>query len=95
MCGICGQILWQHGQGAMNPVPAMLDRLVHRGPDGHWVRSDALATFGMARLTIRGLTSGQQPLVDEATGVMVVCNGEIDNHQALRAFLKERGRPVF
>ena len=79
----------------MNPVPAMLDRLVHRGPDGHWVRSDALATFGMARLTIRGLTSGQQPLVDEATGVMVVCNGEIDNHQALRVFLQERGRPVF
>ena len=95
MCGICGQILWQDAAAPMNPVPAMLDRLVHRGPDGHWVRSDAQATLGMARLTIRGLTSGQQPLVDEATGVMVVCNGEIDNHQALRVFLQERGRPVF
>lgn len=72
----------------------MLDRLVHRGPDGHWIRQDPAAVFGMARLTIRGLTSGEQPLVDSDTGVMVVCNGEIDNHLALREWLAERGRPV-
>ena len=72
----------------------MLNQLVHRGPDGHWLKSDDRAEFGMARLTIRGLTSGEQPLVDPETGVMIVCNGEIDNHMALRTFLKGRGREV-
>ena len=72
----------------------MLDRLVHRGPDGHWIKADHAASFGMARLTIRGLTSGEQPLTDAASGVMVICNGEIDNHLALREWLAERGRPV-
>ena len=95
MCGICGQVsLTGNARPAGTTVSAMLDRLVHRGPDGHWVKRDDRATFGMARLTIRGLTSGEQPLVDVETGVMVMCNGEIDNHLALRAWLAERGRPV-
>jgi asparagine synthase (glutamine-hydrolysing) len=93
MCGICGQVSFT-GNAFEPKVPAMLDRLVHRGPDGHWIKADASASFGMARLTIRGLTSGEQPLVDPATGVMVICNGEIDNHLALREWLAERGRPV-
>jgi len=93
MCGICGQVNFA-GQESGAAVPVMLDRLVHRGPDGHWIKSDPSAVFGMARLTIRGLTSGEQPLVDADTGVMVVCNGEIDNHRDLRDWLAERGRPV-
>ena len=95
MCGICGQVnLSGHPSPSDHVVTAMLDRLVHRGPDGHWIKADDTATFGMARLTIRGLTSGEQPLVDADSGVMVICNGEIDNHLALREWLAERGRPV-
>lgn len=95
MCGICGQVnLSGHPSASNHLVPTMLDRLVHRGPDGHWIKADHAATFGMARLTIRGLTSGEQPLVDADSGVMVICNGEIDNHLALREWLAERGRPV-
>ena len=95
MCGICGQVnLSGHSSAPDHVVPAMLDRLVHRGPDGHWIKADDAATFGMARLTIRGLTSGEQPLVDAESGVMVICNGEIDNHLALRKWLADRGRPV-
>lgn len=95
MCGICGQVNFlTSSEPSVNAVPAMLDRLVHRGPDGHWIKADHAATFGMARLTIRGLTSGEQPLTDPASGVMVICNGEIDNHLALREWLAERGRPV-
>lgn len=93
MCGICGQVNFA-GQESGAAVPDMLDRLVHRGPDGHWIKADPSAVFGMARLTIRGLTSGEQPLVDADTGVMVICNGEIDNHRDLRVWLAERGRPV-
>lgn len=97
MCGICGQVslAGPTSAAATGPtVSGMLDRLVHRGPDGHWIKHDDFATFGMARLTIRGLTSGEQPLVDAETGVMVMCNGEIDNHPALREWLAARGRPV-
>jgi asparagine synthetase B (glutamine-hydrolysing) len=35
-----------------------------------------------------------QPIVDTASGVVAVCNGEIDNHHELRRWLAERGRPV-
>lgn len=94
MCGICGEVRFAGSTPGNGGVEKMLQRLLHRGPDGQWIRGDDRAVFGMARLTIRGLTSGQQPLVDEATGVMVVCNGEIDNHGELRTFLAERGRPV-
>lgn len=95
MCGICGHVQFDGAAPvAAAAVAGMLDRLVHRGPDGHWIKQDSVAVFGMARLTIRGLTSGEQPLVDSDTGVMVVCNGEIDNHLALREWLAERGRPV-
>lgn len=95
MCGICGQVRFDSDIPTdTTAVAQMLSRLVHRGPDGHWLKADHAAQFGMARLTIRGLTSGEQPLVDAETGVMVMCNGEIDNHPSLREWLASRGRPV-
>lgn len=94
MCGICGEVRFDARFDVPGGVDAMLSQLLHRGPDGEWVKGDAKARFGMARLMIRGLTSGEQPMVDAASGVMVVCNGEIDNHEALRALLAARGRPV-
>lgn len=97
MCGICGIVHFTAPapqDEAVTQVQHMLARLAHRGPDGAWVEADAAAALGMARLTIRGLTSGRQPLIDTETGVMVVCNGEIDNHPELRVWLAERGRPV-
>ena len=54
----------------------------------------AYASFGATRLAIRGLQSGKQPIVDHESGVTVVCNGEIDNHQELRRWLESRGRRV-
>jgi asparagine synthase (glutamine-hydrolysing) len=33
-------------------------------------------------------------MLDPETGVIAVCNGEIDNHHELRRWLAERGRPV-
>ena len=52
------------------------------------------ATFGAVRLAIRGLGDGQQPIVDDANGIIVVCNGEIDNHRELKRWLASRGCPV-
>ena len=97
MCGICG-IAFQ-GQlfdrkRSIARVKNMLDALVHRGPNASGMAMSAQAAVGASRLAIRGLDSGQQPLRDEKSGLMVVCNGEIDNHRELRRWLASRGRTV-
>jgi len=98
MCGVCGTVSFRQGEGLRarqeREVGTMLQALVHRGPDDVGSHASATAVLGATRLAIRGLAGGQQPLVDAATGVVAVCNGEIDNHAELRAFLRERGRAV-
>ncbi len=94
MCGLCGIVRF----GGLDPhaatgVEAMLSALAHRGPDDTGVAADEQARLGFVRLAIRALDDGRQPLV-EASGVIVVCNGEIDNHRELRAWLLARGIPV-
>ncbi|MDB6109386.1 MAG: asparagine synthetase, glutamine-hydrolyzing, partial [Pedosphaera sp.] len=97
MCGICGTVAFA---GLADPeatrlrVEAMLQSLAHRGPDDLGKVATELAVLGATRLAIRGLDDGRQPIVDAETGIVTVCNGEIDNHRELRRWLAERGRPV-
>ena len=96
MCGVCGSVRFEAGAAVRErqetEVAAMLEALAHRGPDDVGAHVSGPAVLGATRLAIRGLAGGQQPLVDAATGVVAVCNGEIDNHLELRAFLRSRGR---
>jgi asparagine synthase (glutamine-hydrolysing) len=95
MCGVCGVVAFaERGDGAPpeRAVESMLHALAHRGPDDVGSRSCGPAVLGATRLAIRGVAAGQQPVVDQASGVVAVCNGEIDNHAELRAFLRARGR---
>jgi asparagine synthase (glutamine-hydrolysing) len=97
MCGVCGVVSFagREGEGpAEREVEVMLRALAHRGPDDVGSRPCGPAVLGATRLAIRGIAAGQQPLVDPASGVVAVCNGEIDNHAELRAFLAARGRRV-
>ncbi len=97
MCGICGSVALS---GLADPaadqrrVKAMLRSLSHRGPDATDSVATPSAVLGVARLAIRGLSDANQPIVDAETGIIAVCNGEIDNHRELRRWLAERGRPV-
>jgi asparagine synthase (glutamine-hydrolysing) len=97
MCGICGNVSFS---SLMDPeatrlrVEAMLQSLAHRGPDDVGKVATESAVLGVTRLAIRGLADANQPIVDAASGVVAVCNGEIDNHRELRRWLAERGRPV-
>jgi asparagine synthase (glutamine-hydrolysing) len=75
-------------------VEAMMHALAHRGHDALGKAVTHSAILGATRLAIRGLQDGAQPMVDAQTGVVVACNGEIDNHRELRSWLAERGRPV-
>ena len=68
--------------------------MAHRGPDGVGVAACGPAAVGAVRLAIRGLHDGRQPIVDNALGVVVACNGEIDNHRELRTWLAELGYQV-
>ncbi len=97
MCGICGIVSvseFRQPESARLWTDAMLEALSHRGPDDTGIITSKSAVLGATRLAIRGTHDGHQPMVDEASGVVAVCNGEIDNHKELRAWLAERGRPV-
>lgn len=59
----------------------------HRGPDscGDWRSPDGAFWLGNTRLAIMDLSpTGAQPMTDPATGNVIVVNGEIYNHRALR-----------
>ena len=97
MCGVCGIASFRKAldQPAVSDhVHAMVEAMAHRGPDESGFETASSAVLGATRLAIRGLHSGKQPIVDRESGVMIVCNGEIDNHQELRRWLETRGRTV-
>ncbi|MFZ2171077.1 MAG: asparagine synthetase B, partial [Methylococcaceae bacterium] len=97
MCGICGLVVLKgavDSNSMLKQINPMVDALMHRGPDDTGIDGDQAAVFGMTRLAIRGLNDGKQPMVDHDSGVMMACNGEIDNHEELRAWLLDRGRVV-
>jgi len=98
MCGICGNVAFsslRFPDAAHLRVKAMLRSLSHRGPDATGQVDTDLAIMGATRLAIRGLAERlSQPIVDSESGVIAVCNGEIDNHHELGRWLAERGRPV-
>lgn len=97
MCGVCGIAIFTEPSAldaTRRRVSQMVEVLMHRGPDESGVVGTGTAVLGATRLAIRGVHSGKQPIEDRETGVVVVCNGEIDNHRELRSWLKDRGRMV-
>jgi len=69
----------------------MRDVLAHRGPDESGEYVDDLVGLGHRRLSVVDLLTGQQPLHSADGSVVVVFNGEIYNHPALREDLEQRG----
>jgi asparagine synthase (glutamine-hydrolysing) len=85
MCGfVC---LWNVGDEAL--AGRMIEKIAHRGPDAVEVATLPGAPVIMAhcRLSIIGPADGKQPMYQ--TGDLLVANGEIYNHQDLRAILGE------
>jgi len=88
MCGIAG-ILRQDGRDAdPGEVTAMSEALVHRGPDSAGLMSDGPVALGSRRLAVIDLAGGAQPVASEDGRVVVVHNGELYNHAALRGELE-------
>ena len=99
MCGIGGIFSYQ-GAGEKLPeqrasLAAMLERMRPRGPDGEgqWRSPDGRVALGHRRLAIIDLSpAGAQPMVDPATGNVVVFNGEIYNYRDLKRELQAAGQ---
>jgi asparagine synthase (glutamine-hydrolysing) len=91
VCGIAGLAALDGGRVDARGLDAMVDALAHRGPDGRGIRVDGPVALGNRRLAIIDLEHGEQPIAGEDGTVLAVQNGEIYNHEALRAELRARG----
>src|SRR5436190_6900582 len=89
MCGIAGFV----GRGNEFDLKAMTGALIHRGPDseGFYSNQDKAVYLGHRRLAIRDVVGGVQPMWNAAGTICVVYNGEIYNHETLRAELISAG----
>jgi asparagine synthase (glutamine-hydrolysing) len=98
MCGVTGFIdpegRTPHPEGVLRRMQAELN---HRGPDDSGLYMEAPVWFAHTRLSIVGLSEdGRQPFVLQAEPseppIVVVANGEIYNHKALREVVRD-GHP--
>jgi len=96
MCGIAGifRSRAMSGPSGLDALPAMLDTLRHRGPDGAgvWFDRNAGIALGHRRLAIVDLSeAGRQPMHGVGGRFVASYNGEIYNFLELRAQLQARG----
>ena len=92
---MCGFLVDFRPFGGARPMDC--SEISHRGPDarGEWASPDGKIWMGHVRLSILDLSpAGAQPMTGGRDGFAgsgtLVFNGEIYNHQALRAELEAR-----
>lgn len=90
MCGIAGVF----GLGDADTVAAMLETVVHRGPDDGWIVSGDDYALGVRRLAIVDVAHGRQPLANESGTIWACQNGELYNFPEVRPFLLSRGHTL-
>jgi asparagine synthase (glutamine-hydrolysing) len=93
MCGLTGFLLKQPSgaDGLEALATRMANAISHRGPDdvGAWADANAGLALGHRRLSIMDLSAaGHQPMLSRSGRFVLAFNGEVYNHTALRAELK-------
>ncbi|HCL63416.1 MAG TPA: asparagine synthase (glutamine-hydrolyzing) [Rhizobium sp.] len=93
MCGIAGYV----GKGVRPDDAAPLLRrmageLTYRGPDENGIHISGETGLAHTRLSIVGLSDGQQPMTHADGALVISYNGEIYNYVELRDSLIARGR---
>ena len=71
----------------------MLERVGHRGPDDQGAVRVNGSWLGHTRLSIVDVETGRQPLGGEDIGMWLVGNGEVYNHEDVRASLDNAPLP--
>jgi asparagine synthase (glutamine-hydrolysing) len=93
MCGIAGLMRPQQPLGVHRAAAGMATALASRGPDGEGAWSDEVTGVAIAhrRLAVIDTSpAGAQPMVSADGRYVVVLNGEIYDHRALRTELGDR-----
>jgi asparagine synthase (glutamine-hydrolysing) len=90
LCGIAG---FTHGRRAATPgrIQEAVESIIHRGPNQQGVFESESVSLGAARLKIIDIEGGDQPILSNDGGTVIVFNGEIYNHLELRRELEQRG----
>ena len=92
MCGICGFV---QRAGRERPdsrlLQAMLQTIIHRGPDDEGTYLADEVALGARRLSIIDLEGGHQPLSNEDGSIWITYNGEAFNFPEVRGELAGRG----
>lgn len=84
---MCGLLAYSGDVHRLPDFESTFKKLSHRGPDDTEILKipSAEASLCFHRLAIMDPTQkGHQPFVDEASGNVAICNGEIYNHEVLR-----------
>jgi asparagine synthase (glutamine-hydrolysing) len=95
MCGLIGGWTLNAFDSLASALPRMTGAIEYRGPDGdgHWLDEEVGVALGHRRLAIVDLSqNGQQPMVSASGRYVIVFNGEIYNHLALRRELESSGK---
>jgi len=92
MCGICGELRFDHQLPEQQVIERMKKKLQKRGPDSDGSYVGAPIALGHQRLAIIDLSDkAAQPMLDKYSGVVLVFNGTIYNYPELRKELQTLG----
>ncbi|MGB1317933.1 MAG: asparagine synthase B, partial [Flavobacteriales bacterium] len=91
MCGIVAVFDIKGDSQKLRPqVLEMAKKIRHRGPDWSGIYCGENAILAHERLAIVDPTSGGQPLISSDGNLILAVNGEIYNHQEIRAQYKDK-----
>ncbi len=90
MCGIAGILSINAPPPKCDSLEAMIRAIAHRGPDGQGVHINGGVGLAHCRLAIIDPAEGQQPFVDDDTGLALTYNGEVYNYLEIRRELEGR-----
>ena len=81
----------ENAEGRRQVLTNMMNRIIHRGPDGAGQYIDSGISMGFRRLSIIDLKGGDQPMATADGSRVITFNGEIYNYRELREDLKIKG----
>jgi asparagine synthase (glutamine-hydrolysing) len=86
----------KHNQRLDKDLEALSVALRHRGPDddGRWVDTHDAVALGLRFLRTAAGEESPGVTVNEDQSLLMVCDGQVFNHESLRSYLRDKGHAV-